>query len=327
MTLDKKKPLHHGLRGFKNPHQKFLRKDLLRSVKSHLFSEGQQPFTEKKWAFENLEKPVETQKPIVTWINHSSYLIELEGSRFLLDPIWSKRCSPWRFLGPKRFSLPPFPLSQLPPIDYLILSHNHYDHADLDTLKWVHQHNPALTWIVPLGLKKWLSKKLPSIERGWIIELDWWEQFQSKMFTFTALPAQHFSGRGLFDRNVTLWMGCAVESMLSQKRFYFAGDTGYNPHDFKKIGERFQGMDLSLIPTGAYLPRILMRSIHTNPYEAVKIHQEVGSKLSIGSHFGTFRLSFESLDRLAFDLRQALLQQGLSWQDFRLLQNGQSLNW
>lgn len=217
-------------------------------------------------------------------------------------------------------------LDQIHILDYVIISHNHYDHLDSKTIRRLYEMHPKLVLIVPVGVKKWFNRALSHIPQERIIELSWWGSHRDEAVRFTAVPAQHFSGRGLFDRDRSLWMGCVLE-FSNGKRIYFAGDTGYNKFDFKEIGRRFGNMDLSFIPIGVYSPRQFMYPIHINPDEALMIHKEVHSKLSIAGHWGTFRLSSEDLARPPYDLFCALEREALSPREFRVLQPGQSINW
>ncbi len=230
------------------------------------------------------------------FIGHSTFLIQCGGKALLTDPIFSKRASPFDCIGPKRHVPPAIPLSSLPKIDYVLISHNHYDHLDLDTCHALAKDHPSVKFIVPIGLKSWFHKR--HIYN--VIELDWWDKLQEDSFTITAVPSQHFSGRGLFDRNKTLWCGYVVQ--YGNKTCYFAGDTGYNGLYFTEIGQRFKNIDLSIIPIGCYAPRAFMKAAHVNPMEAIQIHKDVGSKLAIGCHWGTFRLSDEPLNRPPYDL-------------------------
>lgn len=277
------------------------------------------------FSYPNPCEVVNVNQPQVTWVNHSTFWVQAYGKSILTDPIWNKRCSPLPFLGPKRKLTARPACESIQHLDYVIISHNHYDHLDKPTiLQLVHEH-PACVWIVPKGIKKWFIRVF-SIPSKQVIELDWWENFYAEGLIFTATPAQHFSGRGLFDHDHTLWMGCVIE-FQNRKRLYFAGDTGYNDHDFKTIGQKFGGMDLSLLPIGAYAPRKFMQPVHVNPQEAVLIHQEVGSKLSVGGHWGTFRLSNEGLERPPYDLYCALKKADVGTNTFRILNPGQTINW
>lgn len=253
---------------------------------------------------------------MVSWINHSTFLIEWEGLRFLTDPIWSKRCSPVNFLGPIRQFEPSLSLGELSQIDFVIISHDHYDHLDYKSVKNILKRFSPV-FVVPLGLKSWFNKHFPKAQ---VLELKWGQSCQMSGFEFQSVPAFHFSGRTLFDRNKRQQMGCVVRK--GDKSFYFVGDTGYH-ESFKNLGP----FDLSLIPIGHYMPRALMKEVHINPFEAVKIHQHVKSKLSVAGHFGTFHLSSEDFQQPPFDLYRALEEEKISWENFRVLESCQKLNW
>ncbi len=265
------------------------------------------------------------EKPSLTWINHDSFLIKYAGLHILTDPIWNKRCSPFPFMGPKRTHPPAMGLEELPRIDFVLISHNHYDHLEKSTVKKLFQANPEIQWIVPQGLKGWFYKQ--GISK--VIELSWWEQCHppsSIPIKVTAVPAQHFSGRRLGDKNKSLWVGFIVEFDKS-KTLYFAGDTGYNPIHFKEIGNRWKNIDLSLIPIGCYIPRKFMSAIHIDPEQAVALHKEVGSKLSIGMHWKTFQLGDEKPHQPPYDLHLALQKSALDPATFRALEPGYAINW
>ncbi len=267
--------------------------------------------------------PLDFSKPKVTWIGHSSFLIEYKKICILTDPIWSRVCSPISFIGPKRRHPPGIDINDLPEIDFVLISHNHYDHLDEKTVKILFQKYPHIQWIVPLGLKKWFQKR--NIENVW--ELSWEEslEFFGKV-KIVATPTQHFSGRGIFDLNKTLWNGYILE-FDPTKKMYFVGDTGYNPIDFKEIGKKHKNIDLSLIPIGTYVPELFMLPVHINPAQAVEIHKEIGSKLSIGMHWKTFRLSDELLNLPPYDLFQAIKKAHISPKEFVVIEPGVSLNW
>lgn len=255
------------------------------------------------------------------WINHSTFLIEVGGVRFLTDPIWSHRCSPFSCIGPIRKHPPACRLEELPVIDYVLISHDHYDHLDKPTVQRLAQLFPKIIWLVPKGVKKWLVK--------WgitqVFECDWWEKKEFPGVCATCVPAQHFSGRRGFDSNWTLWGGWVVET--GGKRFYFVGDTGYNAHDFKKIGEKWDFMDLSLIPIGSYSPRAFMSPVHIEPVHAVTIHQEVHSKKSIAMHWNTFHLSDEPRKQPPYDLFLALQAVGIDPHTFLAVDPGYVVHW
>jgi N-acyl-phosphatidylethanolamine-hydrolysing phospholipase D len=259
--------------------------------------------------------------PSCVWINHSSFLIELAGVSVLTDPVFSSYCSPIPRIGPKRLHEPPFRIEDLSKVDVVLISHNHYDHLDKKSVMALFQRFPKILWVVPTKLKKWFTKL--GIEN--VVQLSWWESFSQNRVKISSVPAQHFSGRYLFDLNHTLWSGYVVE--VGHKRFYFSGDTGYNAFDFKKIGERWGSIDLSLIPIGAYSPRKFMKPVHVNPTEAVEIHQDVRSKLSIGMHWKTFRLSEEPIKRPPFDLFLAMKEAKLDPKSFIAIEPGIYVNW
>ena len=224
----------------------------------------------------------------VTMVNHSTLLLQQRGCTILTDPIWSERASPLASIGPRRRRPPGVRLEDLPPIDVVLLSHDHYDHLDLPTLRRVAARGrPQL--IVPVGV----AALLRANGMGPIYELDWGASATAAAATFHCVPAQHFSARGVFDRNRTLWCGYVIES--NTRRVYFAGDTGFGPH-FAAIRERFGAPRVALLPIGAYEPRWFMGPVHMSPGEAVAAHQILGAGTSIAIHHGTFQLADESLD-------------------------------
>jgi len=224
----------------------------------------------------------------VTMINHSSVLLQIPGANILTDPVWSERASPIPWIGPRRHRAPGVRWPDLPRIDIVLLSHNHYDHFDLATLHKLAERQES-QFAVPIGVAKLLrSHKIAPVH-----ELDWGESMPLSQTVIHTVPAVHFSARGLFDRNRSLWCGFVIES---QGRFiYFAGDTGFGTH-FAAIRERFGAPRLSLLPIGAYEPRWFMSAVHMNPDEAVKAHQILNSMSSIAIHHGTFQLADEGID-------------------------------
>lgn len=258
--------------------------------------------------------------PSAVWIGHCTYLIELGSLTILTDPVWDPYCSPipLRFL--RRYTEPPILLADLPPIDLVLLSHNHYDHLDAKTVQALHRFHPQIEWIVPKALAPWFRRRGISS----VTEIGWWESHTTKSGKITAVPTQHFSGRTLWDRNKTHWNGYVLEA--AGKRLYFTGDTGYNPKDFKAIGAHFPHMDLSLIPIGTYSPQKFMQPVHINPYEAVQIHQEVKSRLSLGMHWNTFCLSEEPHDRPPYDLYLAMKEKKLPFETFLPIDIGAYVN-
>ena len=225
----------------------------------------------------------------VTWIGHATLLVEMDGVRFLTDPIWSKRASPISWMGPARRVEPGIPFEDLPKIDFVLISHNHFDHLDLPTLERIAQRDPEVTFYVPLGNAKLL------LERGItrVVELDWTQQATLHGVEIHCLPAQHWSKRSLTDTYATLWSSWAV--IGPERRFFFAGDTGYFT-GFKEIGEALGPFDLAAVPIGAYEPTEMMDLSHMNPEQAVLAAIDVDADTAVAIHFGTFDLADEPLD-------------------------------
>lgn len=311
---------------FKNPHQKDVKRNFWHFLlwRIGFYDEKHSKKAQKTFVFPKSTAKFDPQKPWVTWINHSSFLISLNGQHFLTDPIWNHRPSPVSFCGPKRKHPPGVEFEDLPEIDFVLISHNHYDHLDKNSVKRLVRRYPHIHWIVPTGVKKWFLKQ--KIFK--VVELGWWEEkMLSPTLKVTAVPTQHFSGRRGYDLNQTLWAGYVIEDLQVNKRFYFVGDTGYNPVDFKRIGEKWGSFDLSLIPIGSYLPRQFMAPVHVEPKDAVQIHQDVGSKFSIGMHWKTFRLSDELMHQPPYDLFLALQQKQIDCSKFLVTEPGVRLNW
>ena len=252
----------------------------------------------------------------ITFVNHSTFLIQVDGLNILTDPVWCKRVSPFSWLGPKRMKLPGVRFGDLPRIHVVTLSHNHYDHLDVETMRMVFAaHHPRV--IVPLGVKRLLDRHYIS----GVTEVDWWEEIGvSDSTKIQAVPAQHFSGRGFLDRDKTLWCGYVIKAGAGN--IYFAGDTGYNDVTFKDIGTRCNPIKVSLLPIGAYQPRWFMSPIHTSPDESVKIHHELGSGTSIASHYGTFPLGDDGQEDPVNDLRYALSRSQPGSGSFIVLKEG-----
>ncbi len=227
-------------RAFINPHLADMKRGLL-DVLIWAFGgykdESPLPPPPIDFSFPNPSHPLHLDKPYATWINHSTFYVHTAKGAFLTDPIWSERCSPSRFFGPKRQIKPPIGLSELQDLKGVLISHDHYDHLDYETVKTLNSLMPSLHWIVPLRVEKWFHKHFP---KAHVTSLGWGETAELlPEWKVTAVPAQHFSGRHLFRRNETLWSGYILDYQdeKSPHRLYFAGDTGYNPIDFKEIGK------------------------------------------------------------------------------------------
>ena len=252
-----------------------------------------------------------------SFIGHSSFLIRLPGLTLLTDPVFSRRCSPTQLLGPKRVRAPGLALHALPRPDLILLSHNHYDHMDLLSLRALRRRFGDLPIIVPLGNKAYLEDK------GFksIVELDWWQAHVQQETRITATPARHFAARSLYDRNKTLWCGFNVAHR--GQTLYFAGDTGYTKY-FLEIAQRLGPANLALLPIGAYEPRSFMAPVHMNPAEAVQSFRDVGARQAIGMHFGTFQLTAEAMTAPEADLAKAMDEAGLAADLFQTLDVGES---
>lgn len=230
-------------------------------------------------------------------INHASILIQLEGKNILTDPIYSERTSPFSWVGPRRVRKPGIKFEDLPPIDIVIISHNHYDHLDLPTLKRLKKEfNPTFY----VGLKGAELLNQEGIKS--VVEMDWWQRLSLGSLDLTFVPAQHWSARGVFDRFETLWGGFYLSS--DNFKIYFAGDTGFGRF-FEKIKDTLGKPDLSFLPIGAYEPRWFMKNAHMNPEEAVRAHHILESKNSVGIHLETFQLTNEAFETPRIDLEKA----------------------
>jgi L-ascorbate metabolism protein UlaG (beta-lactamase superfamily) len=253
----------------------------------------------------------------VTFIGHSTFLIRLPSLTILTDPVFSARCSPISWAGPKRARPPGRALADLPKVDLLLVSHNHYDHMDLPSLRALRRRdNPQV--ITPLGNVRHLKKAgLTRVE-----EIDWWQTRTLPDGTgVTGTPARHFSARTLWDRGRSLWSGFMLE--VGGHRLFFAGDSGAGRH-WAEIRRRLGAPDLALIPIGAYEPRTVMAPVHVNPVEAVAAHQALGARQSVGMHFGTFQLTDEAIDAPPAALAVARVEAGLAPQAFVTLGFGET---
>jgi N-acyl-phosphatidylethanolamine-hydrolysing phospholipase D len=227
-----------------------------------------------------------TRNPSVSWIGHATLYVRLDELSFLTDPVYSDRASPVTFAGPRRVVPPGIPLEALPGLDFVLLSHDHYDHTDLPTLRRIAKS--GVPCVAPAGVGELVRRV-----GGRAVELRWWESTTIGSLRLHCVPARHFSGRGLTDRNRRLWAGWLVEG--ASRRFYFAGDTAYFP-GFEEIGRRLGPIDLAAVPIGAYLPAEIMAPVHLNPEEAARAGSDLGARQVLGMHWGTFDLSDEPLD-------------------------------
>lgn len=337
---DPSKP-HHRRGGFQNVHTEFTPKGLAEVLRWrwNAARQGLPPppkapiptvAAELDFLHHNA-KAAQQMQASVTWIGHATVLAQLGGLTLLTDPIFSERASPLARVGPKRHSPPGIAPQQLPHVDLVLVSHNHYDHLDEASVDALNRQpgGPPL-FVVPLGLKPWLADR--GIRNA--VELDWWQEHRLPApggeVQVTLVPAQHWSARGLTDRLTTLWGGFAV--FAPDCHLFYAGDTGYS-RDFSDMRRHFAhrqgheqggGFDIALLPIGAYEPRWFMATQHVNAEEAVKIHLDLGAKKSLGVHWGTFELTDEALDEPPRALAAQRLAQGVADEDFFVMAIGET---
>lgn len=248
---------------------------------------------------QSIPKERVTDKMVITFITHASFLIQVDGLNILTDPVWSKRTSPVTFAGPKIIHSPGVSFEKLPKIDVVLISHNHYDHMDAKTIADL-EEKFSPTFLVPLAN----AEKVKSFGARKVIEMDWWDEFPAATSVKIYLaPAQHWSSRTPFDRMKALWGSFYIKG--SKERVYFAGDTGHGPH-FAEIQKKLGSPSVALLPIGAYEPRWFMKDMHMNPEDAVLAHLDLQSQLSIGMHFGSVQLTDEAVDTPKKDLMMAM---------------------
>ncbi len=255
--------------------------------------------------------------PTITWVGHSTLLVQMDHVTFLTDPIWSKTPSPIPFLGPRRFVEPGLALEDLPPIDFVVVSHNHYDHLDLATLERLAERGDGTLFLVPLGNGELLRER--GIEP--VEELDWGERRRVGAAEVVCLPSQHWSQRGMRDERRALWSSWAV--LGPDRRFNFGGDTGYFP-GFEAIGAALGPFDLAALPIGAYAPVEMMRNWHLDPEEAVRAGRDLRAQRVVAIHFGTFDLSDEPLAEPPDRFRAAAADAGIPEADAWVLRIGET---
>ncbi len=251
----------------------------------------------------------------VTFVGHATVLVQLDGRNILTDPVWSDRIGPTPDLGVARRRAPGLRFEDLPPVDLVLLSHNHYDHLDLPTLRRLMQgHRPAIA--AGLATREFLRSEGIVGAR----DFDWWDEADFRGLKITSVPTRHFSMRGIFDSDTMLWSGWVVEGP-SGARVYFPGDTGDGPH-FAAVGRRLGPFRLALLPIGAYRPRWFMSQVHIGPFEAVAAHQALRAATSVAIHFGTFKQADDGFREPVVDLRRALREHGVSEREFLVLEEG-----
>ena len=307
-------PAHHVAGGFLNPNPDFRRPStwtrwsfVVRRLASTTISP--RSFVAPRVVNDGAVLRAGTMNPSVTWIGHSTLLVQMNGINFLTDPQWSKRASPVSWSGPRRLSPPGLAFEDLPRIDVVLISHDHYDHLDLNTVKRLAAaHHPL--FLVPLGLKAWFAENgMTRVE-----EFDWWQEREFNGVRFVCVPAQHFSQRTLTDANKRLWASWAALS--SERRLYFSGDTGYFT-GFKETGDRLGTFNLAALAIGAYLPPEIMKFIHLTPEEAVQAFIDLNARVLLGIHWGTFDLADEPLNeppqRMLAEARRRNIDASRAW--------------
>lgn len=314
---------HHTADGFKNPNPNFETKGLW-NVISWQFQRFQLPHSLDPKDYppfpvlpnDGNQLLANHSKLSVTWVGHATTLIQIDGVNILTDPIWSERCSPVSFIGPKRYTPPGIKIENLPRIDIVILSHNHYDHTDLPTLKQLEEKFHPLVFTGIGNKKLLLAEGLKNVK-----EMDWWEETKTNDLSITFTPTQHFSGRGLFDRDETLWGSYLISG--EKEKVYFGGDTGYYTH-FREISERLGPIDVAILPIGATEPRWMMEPVHVDPIQAVQAFVDLKAKYLVPMHYMTFVLSDEALDSPVPRTKEELKRAGISEDHFIPLKIGES---
>lgn len=255
--------------------------------------------------------------PSITWIGHATFLVRMDGVTFLTDPIFSDRASPVSFAGPARMVEPGVPLDALPRLDFALVSHDHYDHLDMATMRELARRGVPV--FAPLGVGQLIRDA-----GGIATELDWWQAQTAGRVRVHCVPAQHFSGRTLTDGDQRLWAGWVVEGPT--RRFYHAGDTGYFG-GFAEIARRIGAPDLAALPIGAYDPAAIMRFVHMNPEEAMQAAVDLDARIAVGMHYGTFDLTDEPLDEPPRRFHAAASQHALDGVAAWTMQIGETRRW
>ncbi len=317
-------PEHHTDGGFRNPHIEPSAKNIFDYMAVKFF--GETDWADHAAHADDVPRrmvslratPPEADEFEVTWLGHSTFLIRVGGLVLLTDPVFSDRASPVGFAGPERYVPHVMDYADLPPVDYVVISHSHYDHLDTAAIRHLAD---GPTYLVPLGLASWFVEN--GVDETRVHEFDWWDRRAFDAVSVQATPSQHWSARGLFDRNETLWASWLLD--IRGARLWFAGDTGYNDVQFKQIGARAGGIDLALIPIGGYAPRWFMGPHHVDPEGAIRIHRDIEARRSIGMHWGTFPMTAEAPLDPPRELARQIERHGLTDSEFVWMTLGQTL--
>jgi N-acyl-phosphatidylethanolamine-hydrolysing phospholipase D len=316
-----RRPAHHLRRGFRNLDDHY-RYDMVVRMQHFVLGgfAGSRPRGQAPAVLENDGAALRANgsHPTITWVGHSTFLVQLDGVNILTDPHWGDHASPVDFAGPRRLVAPGIAFGDLPAIHAVVISHDHYDHLDADTVdRLAREHKPR--FFVPLGLRAWLG------ERGItdVVELDWWNTVTFRGLTVVCTPAQHSSGRSLTDQYLRLWSSWVI--LGPTKRFFFAGDTGYDPR-LRTIGDRFGPFDLAAIPIGGYSSFRTGHPNHLNPEEAVRLFEDVRGRLLVPMHWGTFAMNREPFREPPERLLRRALERGVEEQ-VAVLSPGQTISW
>lgn len=312
---------HHTPEGFRNPEPEQRQPgDLQRWRKERKAQglpmaprQGYPAFIRQWWQPADLSG----EEDAVWWLGHAALMLRIDQRYGLIDPALSARASPLRFYGPKRKTPPPLKIDHLPSLEWVLISHNHYDHLDRPTIKAILRRFPQVQFIVPLGLEPWFRRAGAKN----VVQLDWWQQTQRHGVTFHAVPARHWSMRTLKDRNRSLWCGWTVST--ATLNFWFSGDSGYS-ENLLQIAQRLGPFNLAALPVGAYAPRWFMQTQHMDPQQSVSLYKAIGEPLTIPIHWGVFELADEALDEPPAELARAIAEAGLDNTRFRPWKIGES---
>ena len=318
---DKLNPNHHTADGFKNPWPGFEDRGLVEILRWGIWDRvtGKKPETKDHYDFPPGEHNINFLRKnrsefTLTWIGHSTMLIQIDGVNILTDPVFSNRCSPVQWAGPERQVKPGIDFDDLPDIDLVIISHDHYDHLDKITIKKL---GSKPFYLVPLGIGEFLKDE--DINR--FEEKDWGDSITFNKLKIICTPAQHFSGRKGVDKNKTLWASWIIKGKSA--RIYFGGDSGYFP-GYVQIGEQYGPFDLVMLPIGAYLPHWFMSPVHMDPAEAIQAYRDLKADIFVPIHWGTFDLADEPLDEPPQKLRNEISKAGLDSTKFWILKHGET---